>query len=202
MNIENLRKYINIKNGVFLEAGANDGVFHSYTYLLEVEDGWTGVLIEPSINVLEMCKQNRPNNIHINSALVSNSSILEIVGDFDDDVMSSVGGKRLNRTDLLYTVPATTLTKIFDIYFHDKKVDLISIDVENYEYEALSGLDYNKHRPTFILAEIYTESFSKVYDLLIANNYCYIDNITNYNHNEYPNWDGKHNDYLFKDNQI
>ena len=34
------------RGGVFIEAGANDGEFHSHTLDLEMDLGWTGILVE------------------------------------------------------------------------------------------------------------------------------------------------------------
>lgn len=197
MNFDKLFNYIGKRNGIFLEAGANDGIFQSYTYQLEKDFGWTGVLVEPSVNAFQSCVNNRVNSKCINAALTNDPSIREIYGDFDGNPMSSVKGERLGRSPH-YHAKALTLTAIFNEYFIDKQVDLISIDVENYEYEVLSGLDYAKYSPTFILAEIYTNKFDKVKKLLETNNYEYVENITGYNHIDNPQWDGTHNDHLFK----
>ena len=153
MKFDNLFKHIKKTNGIFLEAGAFDGAFQSYTYSLEQNYGWTGVLIEPSVNAFNICKQNRPNSICVNIALVDDPLITSIVGDFDGSPMSSINGLRLNRESQI-EVAATTLTKIFDEYFSSKTVDLMSIDVENYELEVLKGLNFTKYQTQFILLEI------------------------------------------------
>lgn len=197
MKFENLFKHIQKTNGIFFEAGANDGFEQSYTYLLEKDYHWTGVLAEPSIIALNRCIQNRPNSICINTALTNDPNITELTGDFDGNLMSSVNGSRLGRNSQII-VPATTLTKIFDTYFVNKQVDLISIDVENYELQVLQGLDYKKHQPLYILAEIYTSSFNDVNSFLLQNGYELLANVTGYNHIDDPAWDGTHNDYLFK----
>ena len=36
-----------LRNGFFIEAGAHDWVKDSNTLLLEMERGWTGILVEP-----------------------------------------------------------------------------------------------------------------------------------------------------------
>jgi hypothetical protein len=112
--------------------------------------------------------------------------------------MSSIGGVRKNGRGKLIKVPATTLTCLFDKYFSNKQVDLMSIDVENYEFNVLKSLDFSRYQPTFILVEIYTETYSNVENLLKNNGYTLIENITNFNKINNPQWDGTHNDYLFK----
>lgn len=197
MKFENLFKHIQKHNGIFFEAGANDGVEQSYTYPLEKEYNWTGVLAEPSVAAYSKCIQNRPNSVCLNTALTDSSDTTELFGDFDGNLMSSINGTRLGRGSSV-KVPATTLTEIFDKYFANKQVDLLSIDVENYELPVLQGLDFKKYQPTFILAEIYTASFNDVNLLLNENGYSLLVNVTGHNLTDHPGWDGTHNDYLFK----
>jgi hypothetical protein len=37
-----------VKNGFFIEAGADDFELHSNTLLFELEHNWTGILVEPN----------------------------------------------------------------------------------------------------------------------------------------------------------
>ena len=197
MNYEKLVRYLNKKDGVFFEAGANDGIFQSYTCRLEKELNWTGVLVEPSLVAFNACKTNRPRSTVLNCAL-TDADVETITGDFDGNPMSSIAGTRLNRSAAV-TVKATSLTKIFAEHFQGVTVDLMSIDVENYELNVLRSLDYARFRPRFILVEIYTASFYDVVNLMLANNFLLVSNITNFNKTDNPHWDGTHNDFLFRD---
>jgi hypothetical protein len=48
------------RNGVYIEAGANEGEFWSNTLLLETDFGWKGILVEPSpITQVLLLKKNR-----------------------------------------------------------------------------------------------------------------------------------------------
>ncbi len=192
---EKLLKHLPEK-GVFFEAGANDGIWQSYTYNLEVEKGWTGVLVEPSLWTFQRCVDNRPLSKCLNFALVEDPSVKSVYGDFDGNMMSSVGGSRLGR-EATVSVNATTLTKIFDDNFSGVRVDLMSIDVEHYELNVLRGMDFNRHRPKFILLEVTTSEMGDIVILLNSFGYIMVENITGYTSNN-PEWDGTHNDYLFK----
>lgn len=44
---EKLAPYLNFKGGIFIEAGANNGIRQSNTYYLEAVRGWKGILVEP-----------------------------------------------------------------------------------------------------------------------------------------------------------
>jgi FkbM family methyltransferase len=125
MNYEKLVRFLNNKtNGVFFEAGANDGVFQSYTCRLERELNWSGVLVEPSLVAFNACKANRPRSKVFNCAL-TDQNVETITGDFDGNPMSSIAGKRLNRSAAV-TVKATSLTKIFAEHFQGVTVDCMS----------------------------------------------------------------------------
>ena len=197
MNYEKLIQIIPKQGGVFFEAGANDGIFQSYTYQLERDRGWTGVLVEPSPLAYARCKVNRPKSRVLNCA-ITDSGATQITGDFDGNPMSSVNGLRLQRAAQV-TVRATSLTQIFNASLKDDTVDLMSIDVENYELNVLRSLDYSIFRPRFILAEVYTPSFYEVVNFLLAQDYSLLSNLTNFNSQDNPHWDGTHNDYLFAD---
>ena len=197
MNYPKLVRFLEKRDGVFFEAGANDGVFQSYTCGLERDFGWTGVLVEPSSRAFESCKVNRPRSKVINCAL-TDQDVETVTGDFDGNPMASIAGKRLKRKAAV-TVKATSLTKVFAEHFGGTTVDLMSIDVENYELQVLRSLDYQQFRPRFILVEIYTASFYEVVNFLLSNNYILISNITDFNKSNNPHWDGTHNDFLFVD---
>lgn len=52
-----LSRYLNFEKGVYVEAGANDGVTQSNTYYLSKALGWRGILIEPVYPIYLKCKK-------------------------------------------------------------------------------------------------------------------------------------------------
>ena len=64
--------------GIYLEAGANDGVSHSNTYALEMS-GWTGILVEPSPVAFRLLAKTRPNKVLIEMALADSDATGESV---------------------------------------------------------------------------------------------------------------------------
>ena len=58
-----LKKYLNFKNGFFIECGANDGVNQSNTWYFEKKLNWRGILIEPVPNLFKELKKNRNKKI-------------------------------------------------------------------------------------------------------------------------------------------
>jgi len=188
-------------NGFFIELGANDGLTQSNTAMLEFNRGWKGILIEPSPNAYAECCKNRPASMCFNLACVSNTfEGNEVRGDFNGSMMSSVDGLRKERQDLV-SVKVSTLEKILDSV-GATTIDLLSLDTEGYELEILKGLNLNKHRPRYMLIEIYTNEYSTIIEYLSNHSYNLVMNMTNYNTVDNPHWDGTHNDYLFIDAKI
>ena len=66
-----MEKYLNYKNGFFIEMGANDGFTQSNTYFLEKKYNWYGLLIEPSEKFTLLKKNRSKNNIFSDLACCS-----------------------------------------------------------------------------------------------------------------------------------
>jgi FkbM family methyltransferase len=167
-----------IDEGVFVEAGANDGVQESNTLLLEERKGWSGLLVEPIPELADQCRRNRPGCIIEQAALVSDdfpgdsvtmtySGRLSVVhgawGTADDDRAFAEAGTRMQKGIAIYDVevPAYTLSALLDRH-GIAQVDFLSLDVEGYELHALRGLDFARHRPAFLLVEIFDRNHQDV----------------------------------------
>ena len=172
---ENLLKYLNFENGFYIEAGANDGISQSNTFLYEQKYNWTGLLVEPNIPKYNQCLINRPKSIVENYALVSeNYKDKFIEGDFiHEDYHNSLTGMVMDEGDYcdnslrfhknerkeqyeLVKVPAITLTKLLEKH-NVNKVDFLSLDVKGYEISVLNGIDFEKFSPTYCLIETTTD---------------------------------------------
>ena len=216
MLVNALKKYLDKERGYFIEVGAHDGIFQSNTLNLEKELGWTGLLIEPSLEAYLSCINNRPKSKCINVALTSFKNYKKkkfVYGDFNNSPMSSVAGSRsgfsliqnfkdyLNKLYLNQLIPVSVipLQLILD-NLSITKVDFFSLDVEGYELEVLSGIDFNKCRPNYILIEVRNVQKEKIFKFMENTNYKFIENISKFNKTDFPRWDGTHQDYLFKNN--
>lgn len=183
------------RDGFFIEAGANDGLFSSNTALLERHFGWGGILVEPAPAACERCRANRRAPVH-NCALVSFEYSEETVaGDFDGHPMASVGGARMER-ESSFRVPARTLQSLIDER-GVRQVDLLSLDTEGYELEVLRGIDFERVRFSHMLIELYPSNLEETVVFLAERGYGLVGNYSNYNVVDYPEWDGTQNDYLF-----
>src|SRR5260221_11455107 len=65
-----LEAHLDFDRGIFVEAGANDGINQSKTLYFETCRRWRGLLVEPIPALAERCRRNRPRAIVECCALV------------------------------------------------------------------------------------------------------------------------------------
>jgi FkbM family methyltransferase len=154
--------------GFFVEAGANDGITQSNSFLLERDHNWRGLLVEPIPELARRCRQNRPGCLVENAALVPTGHAAKSVEMTYCNLMSQVKGAMKSAAEEAdhirrgkqcqqietYTVkvPARTLSEILDAH-QIERVDLLSLDVEGFELAALQGIDFRRHAPRWMLIE-------------------------------------------------
>ena len=166
-----IREYMSYKNGVYIEAGANDGVKLSNTLFLEQEFGWRGLLVEPSHSAMIDCKKNRsPKNSFEECALVSDPNAKEIEGNFDGRLPACVDDINPwfytdSKDDPKISVQASTLSDVLDKHEFPTVIDFLSLDVKGYELEVLKGIDFKKYQFKYILTEV-TYKFFGLKDVL------------------------------------
>lgn len=153
--------------GFFVEAGGHDGYTQSNTYFLERIRGWRGVLVEPMPEMAAEAQRNRPASHVFQCALVPLGHPEDHVEMEFGDLFSTVrdgdhgdeawvqGGLVLGwRDHRVERVPARPLSGLLDER-GVSEVDLLSLDVEGYEPQALRGLDFTRHAPAWILVEMH-----------------------------------------------
>jgi FkbM family methyltransferase len=178
-----LAAYLPRQGGVFVEAGAFDGYWQSNTYWFERFRGWSGVLVEPIPQLAAEARRERPRAQVFEFALVAPdfpektvrmrfggtmSILLADSGEMEDALAHADRGAAIAEArayDL--DVPTSTLSAVLD-QAGVEQIDLLSLDVEGHEEEALKGLDFDRHAPEYILIEILFEQTGKapVYELL------------------------------------
>jgi FkbM family methyltransferase len=142
------KKYLNYRDGFFIELGAMDGITYSNSLFFEESLDWKGVLIEPTSSQFIQLMNNRKNTFNFNYAISQVEGELEFIGDGAlgglTETMSDwhrKGWKLDNsyRPNLVKTIPISKLLQDLKI----ERVDLFSIDVEGGESEVLKTFDWN-----------------------------------------------------------
>lgn len=186
-----LEKYIDYKNGFFIELGANDGITQSNTWYLESQKGWKGVLVEPIPHLYEIATKRRKRSKVFNCACVSFDYPEPYIPMIYANLMSMVKGSMKTHemeeehlrdavrvqpgvTPSIVNVPTKTLTSILDECLVSS-IDLLSLDVEGYEADVLRGLDFDKYLPYYLLIEA---RFKEEVESVIEDKYNFVEQIT------------------------
>jgi hypothetical protein len=185
------RLFSKIKKGVYIDVGCNHPIKYNNTYLLH-KKGWSGINIDldkTSINEFNIMRKNDYN-------------VQELVGSIDglekeiyyyhersaiNTVSKELAEKRQTKPREIIKKKTKSLNQIIkNSTFENKKINFMSIDIENYEYEALKNFNFQKYQIDLIVTEYtdinqgkleaYTQSLdyvinTNIYKLLEKNEY-------------------------------
>jgi hypothetical protein len=137
LNTSELNARAAAERGVFVEAGAYDGETWSNTLYLERYKGWTGLLIEPSVENYKILKSKNRNAYSVNSCLatgrVSSRATYIEAGPFGITTNASSSGGVSSvepvsassssslKQSTIYSVTCHPLASILDEFFHNFK---------------------------------------------------------------------------------
>jgi len=162
--------------GRFVEFGAKDGGKDSFTLYLEKVLGWKGLLIEPWPHLYHKCRKNRKGSRVLNVAVVDHwlqdsfievhgkppsASIRRAIRQESQERLSGkpahppFGQKKRKRVSYVTTDIARNILKRADF---GPDFELLVLNLQGYEDNALEGLDFDIYRPTFILAKVGTNT--------------------------------------------
>ena len=171
-------KYLNYRNGFFIELGAMDGITFSNTKFFEDELEWTGILIEPLVDSFNKLKKNRPNCLNFNVAISEKQGWAEFLG--HDAIAGLVDS--MSKTFIDQWGIAECKSEVLSVPFYEitrdnpiERVDLFSIDVEGGELGVLKTFDWSI--PVYIvlieLDEHNPEKNGECCDLLIKKGFVF-----------------------------
>lgn len=157
------------RDGVYLDIGANDGIFDSNTAALEFDYGWTGICVEANPRLIEPLTASRPNARIVNCAVwhtpgeieleISESNRDGVRGDLLSRV-TTVKRKddffkgHFNESSQVVKIKARTITDIVrEQYGLPFTFDYMSLDIEGAELQALKGIDFSQIDIRFMTIE-------------------------------------------------
>lgn len=166
------------KPGYYVDVGCNHPFRGSNTALL-YSRGWSGVVIDGNESLIQEFRRQRPFDRAI-CALISDTEQDVKFSIAMDDALSTFDPAREQGIDgyVASVVPMRTqrLQTIFEREAVPKRFDLLSVDVEGHDYQALTSFDLNVYRPRIVIAEILEFDLSRplefpTYRYLIENGY-------------------------------
>ncbi len=184
------RMFTKLKNGIYLDLGCNHPIKHNNTYLLK-KRGWRGINIDSDTKSIQEFKKFRPEDFNINALISDKKKIIKYYFYHERSPLNTVDyllvKRRKAKPKKIILKETSTLNSIIENSpFKKKKINFLSIDIENHEYDALKNFKFNKYKIDCIVIEliniknkkIETQNQnlnyvlkSKIYNLLIKNNY-------------------------------
>lgn len=175
-------------DGLFIEAGAFDGVLDSNTLFFYLNKNWRGINVEPLPNIFDHLNRNRPEDVNLNVAL-SDHDGSGIFTQAIDKNFSLYGGhfgngslkhqpehlqELRNRGCSLetYKVQMIDLVTLFNLHI-SAQPDLFILDIEGHEMTVLTRLKQvsNHLHPKVFGIEKGHSGREKIIEIMMENDY-------------------------------
>ncbi|PTU32991.1 FkbM family methyltransferase [Stenotrophobium rhamnosiphilum] len=170
----------NGNSGFYVDVGSNDPMMCSNTYAL-YRRGWRGLCVDANEELISKHQNIRKKDICV-CAAISNVESELVFTYFNNPLVSSLDPAHVKnwtdwvgvkRTKVVKTRPLSSIFKERDI---PSTFDILTIDIEGYDFEALTSFDLDQYRPKIIIIEMHGydmtgQSPNKIYDYLKDHNY-------------------------------
>ncbi|MDA7606815.1 FkbM family methyltransferase [Pelagibacteraceae bacterium] len=167
-SIDLLISYIfkNQKKGFYIDVGCNHPVYNNNTYLL-YKKGWRGINIDLDKKSIDLFNIFRKHDYNQNTAISSSFEDAELFFYHDKSPINTINKKSAEfqkaKPREIKKIKTQTLDSIIEKSpFNNKKIDLISIDVEGHELHVLKGLNLKKYSPKIVIIEYLDLSLKKL----------------------------------------
>ncbi len=193
--IDNIREKLKIpyKQMKYIELGVMDPVCGSNTYYFYMR-GASGILVEANPHIINNIAGTRERDKLINCAIYEGKEPKVTLHISKSIGLSSLVKEHIEGNSGWVEYPIIEDISVSVIHINDvfamlgkgEVCDLLSIDIEGYDFEALEALDFNLYRPKIIIAELNgaylskKEYYQKIVHLLYTKGYIlYTHNIYN-----------------------
>ena len=146
------------KSGFYVDVGANDPDVSSVTKYFYLA-GWRGINIEPIPELVEKLNKSRPEDTNVAVAISDKPGQLTFykgkasgLSTLSPKIAAShrAAGYEFRKIK----VPVTTLNAVLDEHVKDKPdITFLNVDVEGFEKQVFSGIDFKRYHPRVIMAE-------------------------------------------------
>lgn len=168
----------NRRNGYFVDLAANDAVQLSNTFILERQNDWMGICVEPNPMYWSRLAQRK---CHHAAAVVSKDRLEQVnfkmmtdkngrapSGGIEELMPQNVKSMSKEKAVKLYTVQ---IQEILEKYDAPKVMEYLSLDVEGAEYLVMKDFPFDKYKFIVMTVERPTK---ELMDLLYEEGYRYL----------------------------
>ena len=152
------RMFSKVQKGFYIDLGCNHPIKHNNTYLLH-KRGWNGINIDADSRSIEEFNKFRKNDYNICALISDKKQKIKYYYYHERSALNTVDSrivkKRKNKPKKIFLRETTTLDNIIEnSTFKKRKINFLSVDIENHEYEALKYFKFNKHKIDCIVIEL------------------------------------------------
>jgi FkbM family methyltransferase len=150
-----------LEKGFYVDIGANHPTIDSVTKIF-YSQGWRGINIEPNQTLYKLLENDRPEDINLQLGVSDKAGKLTL-REYPVGHGLSTFSKNMQKEYIKHPSKVTEEYSDYDVEVlplkdilkkHETKtINFIKIDVEGYEYEVISGNDWEKYRPQVICIE-------------------------------------------------
>jgi FkbM family methyltransferase len=148
------------EHGFYVDVGANDPDDKSVTKYFYLA-GWRGINIEPIPELIEKLNKSRPEDTNKGVAISDRPGELPFykgggkasgLSTLSPTIAASHRARGYEFTKIM--IPVTTLNAVLDEHAKNKsEITFLNVDVEGFEKQVLSGIDFKRYHPRVIMAE-------------------------------------------------
>mgnify|MGYP001171674683 CR=1 FL=1 len=156
----------NQKKGFYIDVGCQHPIKNNNTYLLH-KRGWSGINIDLDKDNINLFNVSRISDDNINIAASNKINEVDLFFFHKKSPINTIDKKTSQfqkaKISSIKKIKTNTLNNIIkSSKYSNKKIDLLSIDVEGHELPVLEGLDFNKYSPNVIVVEYLDLNVSKL----------------------------------------
>jgi FkbM family methyltransferase len=148
------------KTGFYVDVGANDPDKSSVTKYFYLA-GWRGINIEPIPELVEKLNTSRPEDTNKGVAISNRPGALIFYKGLGDASGLSTLSPKIAASHrakgfkfATIKIPVTTLNAVLDEHAKAKaEITFLNVDVEGFEKQVFSSLDFKRYHPRVIMAE-------------------------------------------------
>lgn len=169
-------------DGFYVDIGAHHPYRYSNTFLF-YKQGWSGLNVDAMPGSMKAFNKSRSRDVNLECGVGQHSDSVKFyifnepaLNTFDENLaMSRCNADWHIRTTV--SIPIIPLSTILQKYvIPGRKIDFLTIDVEGFDLDVLKSNDWNRYRPSVVLAETFGLSFESladdsIYDYMHSLNY-------------------------------
>jgi FkbM family methyltransferase len=154
--------------GFYIDIGAHHPFRFSNTYFF-YKKGWRGINIDAMPGSMDIFQQKRPKDINLEAAISDVPSLLTYYA-FEEPALNTLDpqGYALHTASgskLLFKKEIKTqrLDEILEKHLPpNQAISFMSVDVEGHDLQVLQSNNWQKFRPSFVLAEVLSKNVKEV----------------------------------------